>query len=390
MKCIMLTMVRLKKQSCVQYAWNYSLLKDVDFNEALNYFNVQKKPDVVKCKSFIFDEEVFHQTVISEWNLVCDDNSLSLTAQGAVAMGKFGGAVTFGLLGDRFGRKKIFVFSCLLYATSSIAAAFVNSSVMFIIFRILIGLGGAGVLEAGYTILLELTVKNYRACLGNMFNLGFSLGMIYLPLAAYFTNTWRELQLAISVPMVLFVINCWFLPESPRWLVTNGNFEKAVEIIGKEHELDFKVTTHCPPEKSQSFLDKIVIFWNHYFELFSTLDLTKRLLICSYAWFIGNLYYFAIALNGSNIDVNEYLYMGLNGLIEMPGYLLPILLLKYFGRKITGISLWLIAGVTLLATIVLPKGTEGLVDANYSVWLACTHRCTFIAAFTRNQRYSNA
>ncbi|CAH1391249.1 unnamed protein product [Nezara viridula] len=237
----------LKKQSCVQYAWNYSLLKDVDFNEALNYFNVQKKPDVVKCKSFIFDEEVFHQTVISEWNLVCDDNSLSLTAQGAVAMGKFGGAVTFGLLGDRFGRKKIFVFSCLLYATSSIAAAFVNSSVMFIIFRILIGLGGAGVLEAGYTILLELTVKNYRACLGNMFNLGFSLGMIYLPLAAYFTNTWRELQLAISVPMVLFVINCWFLPESPRWLVTNGNFEKAVEIIGKEHELDFKVTTHCPP-----------------------------------------------------------------------------------------------------------------------------------------------
>ncbi|XP_014271360.1 organic cation transporter protein [Halyomorpha halys] len=346
----------LEKQSCVQYAWNYSLLKEMGFKEALDYFNRSPKPDVIKCKNYIYNEEVFHQTVVSEWDLVCDNAPLSSTVQGAVAIGKFFGAITFGLFSDRFGRKKIFVFSCLLYAIAGNVAAFVKSYAMFIMFRVLIGLAGAGVLDACYTIILELTVKSYRACLGNMFNLGFSLGMVYLPVAAYLTSNWRQLELAISVPMFLFIIHCWFMPESPRWLITTGNFDKAAKILGKEHELDFKEIARCPPEEPQSVLDQVCIFWKRYLELFSSLELTKRLLICSFTWFLGNLYYFSIALNGSNIDVNEYLYVGLNGIVEIPGYLSPIIFLKYFGRRSTGIFLWFVAGVILLATTVTPKG----------------------------------
>nr|XP_024216765.1 solute carrier family 22 member 5-like isoform X2 [Halyomorpha halys] len=284
----------LEKQSCVQYAWNYSLLKEMGFKEALDYFNRSPKPDVIKCKNYIYNEEVFHQTVVSEWDLVCDNAPLSSTVQGAVAIGKFFGAITFGLFSDRFGRKKIFVFSCLLYAIAGNVAAFVKSYAMFIMFRVLIGLAGAGVLDACYTIILELTVKSYRACLGNMFNLGFSLGMVYLPVAAYLTSNWRQLELAISVPMFLFIIHCWFMPESPRWLITTGNFDKAAKILGKEHELDFKEIARCPPEEPQSVLDQVCIFWKRYLELFSSLELTKRLLICSFTWFLGNLYYFSI------------------------------------------------------------------------------------------------
>lgn len=146
------------------------------------------------------------------------------------------------------------------------------------------------------------------------------------------------------------------MPESPRWLITNGKFDKAAKILGKDHEMNFKETKSSPPNQPQSDDVKEVSFWKRYIEFFSTIQLTKRLIICCYIWFIGCLYYFTIALNGSNLDVNDYLYVALSGIIEMPGMISSILFLKYFGRKSTGICLWTMAGVTQLLTIVIPKG----------------------------------
>lgn len=52
----------------------------------------------------------------------------------------------------RFGRKKIFSLSCILYIIAGPAGALVNDYVLFIILRILVGVAGSGVYEAGYTI----------------------------------------------------------------------------------------------------------------------------------------------------------------------------------------------------------------------------------------------
>ncbi|XP_024218359.1 organic cation transporter protein isoform X3 [Halyomorpha halys] len=289
----------LAKQSCVHYAWNYSILKDLDFNDALSYCNTSQKPDLVKCKNYIYDEEVVHQTIVSKWDLVCDDLPLRSTAQSSVAVGKVIGAVLLGMLSDRYGRKKVFIFSSILFWVAGPSAAFVDSYIMFIAFRLMIGIAGSGLYETAYTILLELTVKTYRAYLANIFNLAFSCGLLQLSILAYLTNDWRQLQLAISIPMVLLVIHCWFLPESPRWLITSGKLEKASKIIGSAWRLvpidpdhtPQLVLKHQPGSSGKSLL----FFLKDYLKLFSTFELTKRTLICNYLWFMGNLYYFVIS-----------------------------------------------------------------------------------------------
>ncbi|CAH1391237.1 unnamed protein product [Nezara viridula] len=146
----------LEKQSCVHYARNYSLLKELDFEEALSYCNKRPKPHVVKCKNYIYEEEVFHETIISEWDLVCDDLPLRSTAQGTVAFGKLFGAVVFGMISDRYGRKRIFIFSCTLLTVVGPSAAFVHSYAMFIILRLLIGVANSGIFETGYTLVMEV------------------------------------------------------------------------------------------------------------------------------------------------------------------------------------------------------------------------------------------
>ncbi|XP_066906246.1 organic cation transporter protein isoform X2 [Halyomorpha halys] len=350
----------LAKQSCVHYAWNYSILKDLDFNDALSYCNTSQKPDLVKCKNYIYDEEVVHQTIVSKWDLVCDDLPLRSTAQSSVAVGKVIGAVLLGMLSDRYGRKKVFIFSSILFWVAGPSAAFVDSYIMFIAFRLMIGIAGSGLYETAYTILLELTVKTYRAYLANIFNLAFSCGLLQLSILAYLTNDWRQLQLAISIPMVLLVIHCWFLPESPRWLITSGKLEKASKIIGSAWRLvpidpdhtPQLVLKHQPGSSGKSLL----FFLKDYLKLFSTFELTKRTLICNYLWFMGNLYYFVITLSGVNFEVNQYIYVALNGIVEIPGYLFPLLILTYFGRKSSAIALCIVAGTAMLIMIVLPQG----------------------------------
>ncbi|XP_014271345.1 organic cation transporter protein [Halyomorpha halys] len=350
----------LSKQSCVHYAWNYSLLKELDFNEALTYSNISQKPDVVKCKNYIYDEDVFHQTIVSEWDLVCDDLPLRSTAQSTIALGKFVGALVFGLISDRFGRKKTFAFSCIMYMIVGPSTAFVNSYGLFILFRLLIGVAGAGAYDTGYTILMELTVKNYRTYVGNIFNVAFSIGLIFLPLAAYFTNNWRQLQLAISVPICVLLIHCWFIPESPRWLITSGKIEKASHIIGSVERLEDsepdQFSLSNSKGKSNSCRKNVFFIFEDYTKLFATLELTKRTLICYYLLSMGNLYYYTIALSGANFEVNQYLYIGLNGLVETPGFLLPLLFFAYFGRKSSGIALWTVSGIAMLVIIVIPQG----------------------------------
>ncbi|CAH1391235.1 unnamed protein product [Nezara viridula] len=350
----------LEKQSCVHFAWNYSLLKDLDFHEALRYSNESQKPDVLKCKSYIYDEDSFHQTIVSEWDLVCDDLPLRSTAQGSVAVGKIIGALFFGILSDRYGRKKAFIVASIIFLISGPSAALVHSYILFITCRLMIGIAASGIYETAYTILLELTVKKYRVFLANIYNLAFSCGIVQLSLCAYLTNNWRQLQLAISLPMLALFIHCWFLPESPRWLITAGKLEKASNIIGSMWHLVPNDPQKSPDlvmkRPSDSSCKNVFLFLNDYFKLFSTHELTKRTLICNYLWFMANLYYFVITFGGINFEVNQHLYVGLTGIVEVPGYLLPLLFLNYFGRKNSSIALCTVAGIAMLTITVLPQG----------------------------------
>merc|ERR1719270_2479740 len=75
-----------------------------------------------------------------------------------------------------------------------------------------------------------------------------AIGYSFIPLLAYYVRNWFHLQIALTIPLPIFIVIYWFLPECPRWLLTKGHvneayeiLEKAVRINGKEWPQDLQL-----------------------------------------------------------------------------------------------------------------------------------------------------
>lgn len=64
------------------------------------------------------------------------------------------------------------------------------------------------------------------------------------------------------------------------------------------------------------------------------------------------------ALNADNFTANRYLYVALNGLVEAPSYILPLLLLSWLGRKTTASILFLVSGSALISILTISPGNN--------------------------------
>lgn len=97
-----------------------------------------------------------------------------------------------------------------------------------------------------------------------------------------------------------------------------------------------------------SMVDKLRRTLSEFFALFATGKLRKQILICYFTWCVTSLSYYVTALNASNLSTNKYLYVTFIGLVDIPSYFLPIVMLRYLGRRISGTSLFAFAGTFLL------------------------------------------
>ncbi|KAK9503273.1 hypothetical protein O3M35_011879 [Rhynocoris fuscipes] len=364
-------------ENCLMYDWDYENFKKIGYEEAIKYIENNEKPSQVACTSYRYQEE--KPSIVSEWDLVCEYTALKSVAQVAVALGKFSGAFVFGIFADKFGRKKCFTLSCFLYIISGPIAGFAQDYYLFLIMRLILGVAGSGVYENGYTILTEMTVKRWRTQLGCLYNISYSIGLIILPILAYFSTDWRHLQYYLSFPAVILLLHCWYLPESPRWLITQGRYEEAKRIIfdkkqRNEMNLETNSKSRSEPNREQNpdlkrneehhaWYKKLFSAAMKLFKLYTNGELLKRILICYYGWFVASMAYFVIALNAHNFTANKYLYVALNGLSEAPGYIVPLIVLVYMGRKLTSTLLFNIAGIALIIILFLKDATAVMIVA---------------------------
>uniref|UniRef100_A0A1B6E2F2 Major facilitator superfamily (MFS) profile domain-containing protein n=2 Tax=Clastoptera arizonana TaxID=38151 RepID=A0A1B6E2F2_9HEMI len=345
---------------CSYYDWNYTYLAQLEYQEALKYTSQSPKPKLIPCKKYDYDETVPKSSIVSEWDLVCENAALRSNAQVSIAIGKFVGGFIFGFIADKFGRKRSFVLSCLLYIVSGPAAGFTQSFLVFTIARFFIGIAGSGVYESAYTILTEIAVKKRRTIFGCTFNMSYPVGYITLAIIAFYFQSWRSLQYAISIPTLFLLIHCWFIPESPRWLLAQGRRADAWQVIqGVEKSLipdDFFHNSKIGVEgsnKSKSWFKRLMLSMGKLLSIFNNKELCSRIIICYITWFGAALSYYAIALNADNFTANRYMYVALNGLTEAPSYILPLLLLTFLGRKSAASLLFLVCGSALISILSL-------------------------------------
>ncbi|WP_049622084.1 MFS transporter [Frateuria defendens] len=154
--------------------------------------------------------------------------------------GAVGGALGFGWLTDRFGRKRLFNVTLGLYLLATAATAFSPGFGIFALCRALTGAGIGGEYAAINSAIQELVPARYRGRTDLAINGSFWLGAALGALGAVLLLDPRHLRpelgwrLAFGIGAVLGLGILWlrrYVPESPRWLMLHGRLGEAERIL---------------------------------------------------------------------------------------------------------------------------------------------------------------
>uniref|UniRef100_A0A8D0GBF6 Major facilitator superfamily (MFS) profile domain-containing protein n=1 Tax=Sphenodon punctatus TaxID=8508 RepID=A0A8D0GBF6_SPHPU len=170
-------------------------------------------------------------SIVSEFNLVCEDSWKLDVFQSCVNFGFFLGSICIGYIADRFGRKPCLLITILTSSICGILVALAPTYTWTVTFRFLQGFVSKGSWTAGYIMTTEIVGLRYRRTVGILYQAAFTVGLVILSGVAYVIPHWRWLQLAVTLPSFLLLFYYWCLPESPRWLISQRQNDKAMKIV---------------------------------------------------------------------------------------------------------------------------------------------------------------
>jgi len=152
------------------------------------------------------------------------------------------GALGFGWLTDRLGRRPMFFITLGLYLLSTAATAFAWNLESFCLFRMMTGAGIGGEYSAVNSTIQEMIPARYRGwtdlAINGSFWIGAALGaagsLIVLDPARFEPDTgWRlAFLIGAGLGLIIFCLRTW-IPESPRWLVIHGKETEAEKIMAE-------------------------------------------------------------------------------------------------------------------------------------------------------------
>ncbi len=167
-------------------------------------------------------------------------------AASSLLVGCVAGASVAGWLSDRLGRRRILIFSAVLFGVSAIGAALPRALNEFIAARFAGGLaiGVASVLAPLY--IAEVSPPRIRGRLVSLNQMAIVTGILLAYLVNWLLSFlgpggWRWMFAAAAVPSAAFFVALFFVPESPRWLTEYGRADEALAVLtrvgGREEAL---------------------------------------------------------------------------------------------------------------------------------------------------------
>jgi MFS family permease len=313
------------------------------------------------------------------------DSGLALTSSQVLSAGSVYvagaclGALFFGQLTDRFGRKKLFLATLLLYLVATVGTAFADSALYFYIARFFTGAGIGGEYAAINSAIDELIPARVRGRVDLIINGSYWLGaaggalgaLILLDTAIFAPDLgWRLAFVLGAVLGVAILLVRRHVPESPRWLFIHGRDEEAEQIVGDIEEEVRRETDERLDEPGDSITvrqRKTVSFRTIAATAFKTYP---QRTVLGLALFVGQAFIYNAVTFGLGTFLAEFyglssgrvpLYIAL---FAISNFLGPVLLGRLFdtvGRKpmITLTYLGSAAVLTVL-TILFVDGTLGL------------------------------
>ncbi|XP_075940843.1 solute carrier family 22 member 16 [Anarhichas minor] len=324
--------------------------------------------------NFVYDHTEVHQSIVTDWDLVCEKEWLAKLCQPTFMMGVLVGALLFGDLADRFGRVKILMFTSLCQFGFGVSVAFSGNYYIFLVLRFLLAMVSSGYLVVVFVYVTEFTGIKVRTWTSMHVHAAFAVGVMVVALTGYLVRVWWIYQIILSTCTSPFLLVCWKFPETPFYLMAKGRYKDAqtlVDAIAHFNGLEckLKVQELLEPEERENgraLLDEAEERPSQHekklsiLDLFSTWRMAGRTCIVWAIWFIGSLGYYVFSLGSVNLGGNQYINLFLAGAVELPSYLIGCFAMERIGRKKTCAPALLLAGVACMLIIVVPADINAL------------------------------
>ncbi|PLS18629.1 aromatic acid/H+ symport family MFS transporter [Bacillus sp. M6-12] len=231
-----------------------------------------------------YDVVIYGATVPS----LIKDWGISDVTAGAIGsytvMGTAVGAVLFGMLADKMGRKKIILFTIFLFSFFTMLSGFANGPALFITCRVIAGIGLGGVMPNVIALTTEFAPKHIRSALVSFVFCGYSVGAILAALTSRSllpTVGWEPIYWLAGIPLLFIPFIIKSVPESVGFLIQKGKVDEAKQVLARidssismEKPLEFVNPTQKAPgspvvklfEQKRAF--STIMFWISCFSAF--------------------------------------------------------------------------------------------------------------------------
>ncbi|MED0874977.1 MFS transporter [Bacillus mobilis] len=218
------------------------------------------------------------------------------------------GALVFGILSDKIGRKSVFIITLLLFSIGSGLTALTTTLAMFLVLRFLIGMGLGGELPVASTLVSESVEAHERGKIVVLLESFWAGGWLIAALISYFVIPkygWEVAMVLSAVPALYALYLRWNLPDSPR-------FQKV--------------------EKRPSVIENIKSVWSGEYR--------RATIMLWILWFSVVFSYYGMflwlpsvmVLKGFSL-IKSFQYVLIMTLAQLPGYFTAAWFIERLGRK---------------------------------------------------------
>ena len=285
-------------------------------------------------------------------------------------LGMMVGAALFGRLADRFGRRRVLIFTVAVDALFGFASVFAPSFEVLLALRFVTGAAVGGTLPVDYAMMAEFLPPRNRGRWLVMLEGFWAIGTVVVALVAWaasaygYAEAWRAIFMATAVPALIGVGLRVFVPESPMYLIKTGRVAEARTVLSRLLEINGR-----PPLDRDA--DIALPQHGETTGLFSP-SLKRRTLLMLAVWFLVSLSYYGVftwmppRLAGEGFGfVRGYGFLLALALAQLPSYALAAWGVETVGRKPTLIAFLLLSaagcGLFALASSAILIGTALMV-----------------------------